>query len=359
MKRSARAIINLKALKHNFQVARTTAPNTKVLAVIKSNAYGHGVVESANALNDADGLAVSCIPEALELRDNAINQPILILQGHQNLEDLIAASDKNFRVVIHDETQLGYLDQLESKKVHIALKVDTGMHRLGLNPSKIPLLFQRLQRHPNVNPDIWLMTHLACADDLQSNDTNIQLDKFASTNDKLIATQSIANSAGILGWPSTHADWIRPGIMLYGSSPFSYQPNGRNKYNLRAVMTLQAPLIAKHKLEQGDSIGYGSTYQCDQAMVVGVVACGYADGYPRHAASGAPVSINGVETITLGRISMDMIVIKLHNIEAAVGDLVELWGENIDIDHVANHAETISYELLCNAGNNCMRIYKK
>ena len=199
------------------------------------------------------------------------------------------------------------------------------------------------------------MTHLSCADDLSNTSTIDQLNTLNRFFDTNKHTVSIANSAGILAWPEAHANWIRPGIMLYGSSPFHYQDKGRDHHNLHAAMTLSAPLIAIHTLKKGDPIGYGASYHCPHDMNVGIVACGYADGYPRHAKTGTPVSINDVETELLGRVSMDMIVIKLHNISARVGDTVELWGQTIDIDRVAYCAETIGYELLCNAGNNCTR----
>ncbi|RTZ66404.1 MAG: alanine racemase [Aquificaceae bacterium] len=353
MKRSARVTLHPKALQHNLQQARLAAPHSKVLAVIKANAYGHGVLEVAQALQTADGYAVSCIPEAVALRESGTQHPILILQGHQNLDDLRIASELQFRVVIHSTSQLTFLDQLGDSKVQVALKLDTGMHRLGIAPQDAAAIFNRLKNHKNIDTDIWLMTHLSCADDLTNSNTNTQLDIFNHNTNALPASRSIANSAGILGWSASHADWIRPGIMLYGSSPFTHEDNGREYYNLQAAMTLSAPLIAIHHFNKGEAIGYGASFHCPHDMQVGIVACGYADGYPRHAATGTPVSINNIETHTVGRVSMDMIAINMHTISAKVGDLVELWGTKISVDRVAHNAETISYELLCNAGNNC------
>ncbi|HIO91942.1 MAG TPA: alanine racemase [Leucothrix mucor] len=356
MRRSARITIHPKALVHNLQQAKLAAPNSKVLAVIKANAYGHGVVETAKALQqETDAYAVSCIPEAQTLRESGIQHPILVLQGHQNQSDLLVASKLELRLVIHSEEQLVFLDQLGANSVKLALKLDTGMHRLGINPADTSSIYRRLKNHSNIDPDIWLMTHLSCADDLDNNYTNTQLTTFSHHAKQISAPTSIANSAGILGWTATHGNWIRPGIMLYGSSPFSRQENNRDKYNLQAAMTLSAPLIAIHNLKKGNPIGYGASYHCPHDMQVGIVACGYADGYPRHATTGTPASLNKVETHIVGRVSMDMIAISLHNIYAQVGDIVELWGANISIDRVAFHAETISYELLCNAGNNCAR----
>jgi len=353
MKRSARIILHPQALQHNLQQARIVAPNTKILAVIKANAYGHGMLEVASVLHSADGYAVACISEGIELRSAVTQAPVLILQGHQNLADLKIASQYQLRVVIHDHSQLTYLDRLGSHNVQVALKIDTGMHRLGILPEDTLTIYDKLKTHPNIHSDIWLMTHLACADDINNPTTTQQLQCFMQTTGKITAPTSIPNSAGILGWQASHSDWIRPGIMLYGSSPFSFEEQGREKYNLQAAMTLTAPLIAIYKLKKGDFIGYGASYRCPQDMLVGAVACGYADGYPRHAGTGAPVSINDRETHTVGRISMDTLIINLNNMVAKVGDLVELWGRNISVDRVAHHAKTISYELLCNAGNNC------
>jgi alanine racemase len=354
VKRSARITLHPNALRHNLQQARITAPKAKILAVIKANAYGHGMLEVATILKDADGYAVACIPEGIELR-GVTQHPILVLQGHQHLADLRAASEYQLRVVIHDHSQLEFFDKLGSHKVQVALKIDTGMHRLGILPEEISAVYRKLKAHMNIHPDIWLMTHLACADELGNPATPQQLQRFVQATDKITAPTSIPNSAGILGWQASHSDWIRPGIMLYGASPFSFEEQGREKYNLQAAMTLIAPIIAIYKLKKDDPIGYGASYRCPQDMLVGAVACGYADGYPRHGGTGAPVNISGRETYTVGRVSMDTLIVNLDNVVARVGDLVELWGKNINVDRIANHAETISYELLCNAGNNCTR----
>lgn len=356
MKRSARITINTQALQHNLMQAKQAAPHCKILAVIKANAYGHGMLSVAECLHDVDGYAVSCLPEAITLRDHQQQHPILVLQGHQHVKDLMTASRLKLRLVIHDEAQLPFLDQLGGYKVQLAIKLDTGMHRLGIDPQYAIALYKRLTNHANVEPDIWLMTHLSCADDLGSQFTSQQLQCFQQHTESINTSRSIANSAGILGWKKSHADWIRPGIMLYGSSPFNDPQHHRDHYHLKAVMTFKAPIISIYHLQQGDPIGYGASYHCPTEMRVAAVACGYADGYPRHAKTGTPVAINGVKTHLLGRVSMDMIVINLQHISAQVGDLVELWGEQIRVDDVAEAAETISYELLCNAGNHCDRV---
>jgi alanine racemase len=357
MKRSARISIHPQALQHNLLVAKKNAPKSKVLAVIKANAYGHGAVATAGILYDiTDAFAVSCIPEAVELRDAGIDKPITVLQGHQNNNDLHIAAHHDFNLVVHCNKQLSELNHFTGKhRFKINLKVDTGMHRLGLAPADTKKIVNQLKNHPQVNSqELILMTHLCCADELNNDASSKQIAEFNISCEKTNIPKSIANSAGILGWKESHADWIRPGIMLYGSSPFTQK--SATELGLQATMTLQAPVIATHNLNKNDAIGYGSSWICPKDMKVAVIACGYADGYPRHAASGTAVWINGKETQLLGRVSMDMIVIDASDYSESPikeGDLAEMWGQNIPIDDVAKSAETISYELLCNVGNLC------
>ena len=355
MSRSAWVTIDTDALRHNLRRVRELAPDAQAMAVIKANAYGHGVVEAAKALSSANGFAVSCIPEALELRHAGFIHPILVLQGYQNFSELQAAANNNFRVVIHDYSQLHLLEQFPiSKRIDIALKLDTGMHRLGIPVTQARTVYQQLNDNINVKSGGWLMTHLACADDINNDYTQMQLSLFREHTHGIQAIRSIANSAGIMAWEESHTNWVRPGIMLYGSSPMV---NGdRDKEQLKAVMSLYAPVIALHNLKKGDAIGYGSTWTCPEDMLVGVIACGYGDGYPRLAGTGTPVWINGKESQILGRVSMDMITIDLRGHKVEVGDIAELWGENISIDRVAKAANTISYELLCSVGNQCRRL---
>jgi len=250
---------------------------------------------------------------------------------------------------------LQLLEQLPiSKRIDVALKLDTGMHRLGLPIEQTRTIYQQLNENTNVKSGSWLMTHLACADDTANDYTQTQLSLFREHTHGIQAIRSIANSAGILAWKDAHANWVRPGIMLYGSSPMI--DGDRNKEQLKAVMSLYAPVIALHHLKKGDSIGYGSTWTCPEDMPVGVLACGYGDGYPRLAGTGTPVWINGKESQILGRVSMDMMTIDLRGHNIATGDIAELWGENISVDRVAKAANTIGYELLCNVGNQCRRL---
>ena len=358
MKRSARITIHPEALQHNLKRAKESAPHAQVNAVIKANAYGHGAVDVAGILYPiTDGFAVSCVPEAIELRQAHIDLPLTVLQGPQTMDDLRSAAHHDLRLTLHDKKQLQLLDQYPKTDHAFALnlKIDTGMHRIGFQPEAAPSLFSALTHHPLVKSDaLIMMTHLACADDLDNTKTAQQLACFDTACSEITAPKTIANSAGILGWQQTHADWIRPGIMLYGSSPIPQKD--RADYQLQAAMTLTAPIIAIHALKKGDSIGYGASWQCPKDMQVAVIACGYADGYPRHAESGTPLWIKGHRVSLVGRVSMDMIVVDIDSIaenEFQVGDLAELWGENINIDDVAKQSETISYELMCHAGSLC------
>jgi alanine racemase len=356
MKRSARAIIDTSALRHNLSRCREVAPNSLAMAVIKADAYGHNMLKTAEALSNANGFAVSCISEALELRQARFIHPILVLQGFQTLQGMKAMAEHRLRAVIHDRYQLELLDSAApSIKLDVALKLDTGMHRLGFPIEQARTLFERLSKHPNIKPTPWLMTHMACADEPDNAHTQQQIDRFEKYTDGLQAPRSMGNSASILAWPQTHVNWVRPGIMLYGSSPFAHGNARRD--GLEAVMTLTAPLVSIHTIPKGESIGYGASWTCPEDTRTGVVACGYADGYPRHAPTGTPVWINGKESRILGRVSMDMIVIDLTAIEARIGDSVELWGKHISVDRVAQAAQTISYEILCSAGNLCQRDY--
>jgi alanine racemase len=357
VKRSATISIHPNALQHNLQIAKNLAPHSKINAVIKANAYGHGAVTTAGILYpQTDGFAVSCIAEAVELRQAHIDLPITVLQGHQSTDDLRIAQQYQLRLTVHDIRQLSLLDQFSHDyRFDLNIKIDTGMHRLGLQAEQAQTVYKKLKQHRCVNPDsLIMMTHLACADELENTYTTEQLRVFSEAIHTIDTPKSIANSAGILGWQDSHADWIRPGIMLYGSSPFSDQH--RDDFKLQASMTLNAPVIAVHDLKKGDKLGYGSTFQCPTDMTVAVIACGYADGYPRHAKSGTAVFLKGKQAPLVGRVSMDMIMVDINHIKEnppQVGDIAELWGKNISIDTVAQNAETISYELLCNAGNLC------
>lgn len=353
MRRAARALIDLSALRHNLERVRACAPRARVVAVIKADAYGHGAIEAARALSGADALAVAHLGEALALREAGIRAPVLVLQGARGAAELAEAASRGLEIVVHHEAQLQVLES-SGARLGVWLKVDSGMHRLGVAPRELPAFHERLCALQGAAPV--LMTHLACADDRSDPTTARQLARFDQAVEGLAGAHSIANSAGLLGYPDSHRDWVRPGIMLYGASPFVGGSGERE--GLRPVMTLSAPLIAIRQLRAGDRVGYGGDYVCPEDMPVGVVAIGYADGYPRHAASGTPVRIGAARAALVGRVSMDMITVDLRGMRRPrLGDEAILWGPGLAVEEVAERAGTIAYELLCNAGNHCQREY--
>lgn len=351
MRRAARALIDLQALRQNLNRVRSLAPESRVMAVVKADAYGHGMLAVADALKHADGFAVASVAEALYLRDAGVRHTLLVLQGFADAEELSAVAEHRISVIVHESTQLRLLETTSLRKpIDVWLKVDTGMHRLGFLPADVGRVYQRLCALSMVRNKPTLMTHLAYADDRADPRSRLQLAQFNRVVAKLEVECSIANSAGVLNLPESHRQWVRPGIMLYGSSPFV---DGDAEYDgLKPGMILQAPLIAVKRCQRGDAIGYGGSYTCAEDMLIGVAAIGYGDGYPRHATNGTPVLVKGKRAQLVGRVSMDMITIDLRNIEAPkVGDQVVAWGLGLPVDEVARRADTISYELLCNAGH--------
>ena len=348
MTRATRAVIDLQALRHNFSIALQRAPGSHNLAIIKANGYGHGIVPVARALTHADAFGVACLEEAIALREAGIARPIVLLEGIPRAADLNLVQGYQLELVVHQLEQVAMLEQLpgDTRPVPVWLKIDTGMHRLGIKPAQTLSIFQRLQQAAGVARPVRLMTHLANADDRDDATTKRQLDSFREAIAGLDAPTSIANSAGILGRPDSHADWNRPGIMLYGVSPFLDGVAATG--DLHPVMTLQSELIAVNQHQKGDHIGYGGTYVCPESMPVGVVAIGYGDGYPRHAAAGTPVRVNGENVPLVGRVSMDMICVDLRTQpNARPGDPVVVWGKGLPVEDVAARAGTIGYELLC------------
>ncbi len=341
------ALIDLSALRHNLLRVRSAAPASRVLAVIKANAYGHGIVRIARALEEADALAVARISEAIQLRREGIEKPLVVLEGCCDSEELSAASRYGLELLIHRPGQIDLLEQQSLKKpVTCWLKADTGMHRLGFPIEAVERAWQRLNGCASVVGGVRLMTHLANADDLRDETTDRQLQRFRALAARLGVETSIANSAGILGWPPSHTEWVRPGIMLYGASPFLH---GHAKEDgLLPVMTLRSRLIAVNRHFKGEGIGYGGSWICPEEMDVGVVAIGYGDGYPRHAPFGTPVLLNGQRVLLVGRVSMDMITVDLRSQpQARVGDRVVLWGAGLPVEEIAEAAATIPYQLFC------------
>ncbi|TDY02378.1 alanine racemase [Thiohalophilus thiocyanatoxydans] len=345
MTRATRATLNLRALQHNLTVARRHASDSRLMAIIKANGYGHGMIEVAQALDDADAFGVATLDEAIALREAGIPQSIVLLEGFVREDDLRLIDGFQLQPVIHHPDQIAILEQASGPALDVWLKVDTGMHRLGVAPAEVAATLSRLLGCPRV-ARVRLMTHLANADDHEDDFTLEQIRRFETLDDLSVTARSIANSAGILGWPQAASDWARPGIMLYGVSPFNNSVG--EQHDLRPVMTLRSQLIAVNRHQAGEPIGYGGSWRCPEDMPIGVAAIGYGDGYPRHVPSGTPVLINGKRVPIVGRVSMDMLCVDLRNCpKAAIGDEVILWGEGLPVEEIAEAAGTIGYELLC------------
>ncbi len=343
------ATIHLGALRHNLGIAKTIAGRSRVWAVVKANGYGHGLVRAARALDAADGFALVEVEAAVALRDRDCAKPLLMIEGFFSPEELAEYAARDLVAVIHNFEQIRMLELsgLTSASIAVYLKVNTGMNRLGFSGSAAAQALERLRACRCVSA-ITLMTHFADADG--ESGVAEQLRRFESFGLAPALPRSLANSAALLRYPETHADWVRPGIMLYGCSPFAEQ--SALSLGLKPAMTLTSRIIAVQELAAGEDIGYGAIYTARSPMRIGVVACGYAHGYPRHAPGandhGAPILVGGVRTVILGRVSMDMLVADITRIpQAEVGTEVTLWGEGLPADEVAASAGTLSYELLC------------
>ena len=347
MTRPSRVVIDKKALKHNLQRVREHAPNSKVMAIIKADAYGHGLVRVAKTLTDIDAFGVACLEEAEQLRVAKITNPIVLLEGPHKAIDLPRIEQLQLDVVIHNEYQLEILEQIKlDEPLQAWIKIDTGMHRLGFAVNKVNAVLERVKNCSNLKQTPKLMTHFATANEQNNPLTQKQLEEFTQLCEGLDYEKTMANSAAIINFPEAHVDWIRPGLMIYGVSPMK---DGRaDGHGLKPVMTLESELISIQYLSKGDSVGYGATWSCPEDMPVGVVAAGYGDGFPRHAKPGTPILVNNVRCSLIGRASMDMLTVDLRNqAEAKIGDRVVLWGETLPIEEVAQHADTIPYELMC------------
>ena len=345
--RPAQALIDLAALRHNYQLARQCSGG-KALAVVKADAYGHGAVICAQALQaEADGFAVACIEEALELRAAGITQPILLLEGFFEASELALIDQHQLWCVVHSLWQLDAIEQARlSRPLQVWLKLDSGMHRVGLFPEQYQAAYRRLQASGKVDK-IVLMSHFARADELDCPRTEEQLAVFNAAREGLQAEVSLRNSPAILGWPQVPSDWVRPGIMLYGATPFEQAQTLAAQ--LKPVMTLQSKIIGVRELPAGEPVGYAARFVAERPTRVGVVAMGYADGYPRHAPTGTPVAVDGQLTRIIGRVSMDMLTVDLTDLpQAGLGSRVELWGAQVLASDVAAQAQTIPYQIFCN-----------
>lgn len=340
--------LDLKALRHNVCRAREYAPQAKIMAVVKANAYGHGLKLIANYLAEyTDAFAVARIDEAVRLREANVQARILVLQGFSQLDELKLIQRYQLETVIHTEQQV---DLLESEALVTLLtvwvKIDTGMNRLGIRPQQLAGILQRLQQCHHVQDEINFMTHFANADDIQDDKTARQLQLFNQTIAPYSGLRSSANSAATIAWPETHLDWVRPGLMLYGASPVLQQTAAQ--LGLQPVMSLYSRLIAIKAVKAGERVGYSGSWLAERDTILGVVSIGYGDGYPRNAKQGTPVLIKHQRVPLIGRVSMDMVTVDLtEHSGIEPGDQVMLWGDGLPVEEIATYADTIPYTLLC------------
>lgn len=347
MKPAAYAVVNLRAIRQNLDRVRDFTPHARIMAVIKANGYGHGLIRIAQALDRADAFAVARVDEAIYLRHAGIRQRIAVLEGFTFSDELETLLHYGLDAVIHSFNQIDLMEsRSETEKLAVWLKLDSGMNRLGFKATDFDSAYQRLSRCRLVRPPVNLMTHLANADITSDGKTLDQIALFNRIAHVYEGPRSIANSAGIMGWPEAASDWVRPGIMLYGISPF---PNATgSQLGLKPVMSLYSRLISIKRLEPGETVGYGMTWTCSKPTALGVVAVGYGDGYPRYARAGTPVLVNGQRVPLVGRVSMDMITVDLQSQpNAKPGDPVCLWGDGLPVEEIAEHAGTIPYTLVC------------
>lgn len=348
--------LDLDAARHNLQQVKRYAPDNQILAVIKANAYGHGMIRMASALDQADGFAVARVDEGVKLRQAGFQQSITVLQGFVCADELQQLLAHQLDAVIHTPQQIQILqqsDDLPPQQFTAWLKMDTGMNRLGFKGNDFNTAYQSLQSCSLIRQPIHLITHFANADDLLDDKTRQQIDLFNAAVKDYPGPRSIANSAGIIGWPNVssgthnpHQNWVRPGLMLYGCSPFAGKTGA--DFGLKPVMSLHSRLIAVKDVAAGEHVGYSGTWLCQTATRLGVISIGYGDGYHRHTQSGAPVLVNGKRVPLIGRVSMDMITVDLNTQpDARPGDTVTLWGGELAIEEIAHYADTIPYTLLC------------
>ena len=349
MARPTRIYIDAEALLHNVQRVRQYAPGSKIIAMVKANAYGCRLPLVWPVLDGhVDAFGVACLEEALALRAMGCQAPCVLFQGIFSVDELPVLARHDLQCVVHQATQLQWILATPlTAKIKVWVKVDTGMHRLGFDSSEVDDVIQSLRACPWVDDEIGLLTHFACADEPNQPENQMQLQKF---NEVLCSDvniiRSMANSAAIMALPATHADFVRPGIMLYGVSPFANQTG--LDLGLCPVMRFVSAVTAIHHYPPHARIGYSGTWQSDKPSIIGVVAAGYGDGYPRHIAAGTPVWVNGFMAPVVGRVSMDVLTVDLTDCPGvSIGDVVELWGQHVPVETVAKSAGTIPYELLC------------
>ena len=347
MTRPTRAVVDLESIRQNLDLARRLAPRSRVLAVIKADAYGHGAVPVARALaGRVDAFAVASIEEASELRDSGIGDAILLLEGPVGPDEVELAAARDYWLMVTEPEHMAFISRARaSQPLTVWLKLDTGMHRLGLPPDAFRRVYDALRSLPAIRPDIVVATHLACADELDNPFTAAQITRLDELLVGLDAPVSIANSAALLSRPDSHRDWVRPGYLLFGDSPFeSVRENARA---LQPAMSVSSAVIALRDVAVGETVGYGATWQAPRPSRIATIPMGYADGYPRHARNGTPVMVAGQRAPLAGRVSMDMITVDVTDLpDVRVGSPVELWGPQLPVGEVARSAGTIGYELL-------------
>ncbi len=355
--RATKATIDLAALRRNYAQARAYAAGSKIMAVVKANAYGHGLERIGLALADADAFGVATLSDAHRLRSAGLSQRIVLLSGFDEAADLDELAALSVDTVVHHEYQVELLERREKGQIGVWLKIDSGMNRLGVPAAAVRTIHGRLSLASAVADDIVLMTHLASADEAESVQTAEQLSLFERSTAGIPGPRSIGNSPGVLNAPGSRSDWVRVGGLLYGLSTRADKVGA--DYGLSPVMSLQSKLIAINQVAAGQRIGYGGTYRAETDLPVGIVAIGYGDGYPRHARSGTPVLVNGTRCPTVGRVSMDLLAVDLRNAaNARIGDPVILWGPDLPAETVAECAETIAYELTCGVTRRVLYVEK-
>ena len=347
MSRLIRAVIDTDALRSNLRALRRCAPGARVVAVVKANAYGHGLIPTALALSEADAFGVARIDEGIALRAAGIAQPIVLLEGIFTSEELAEAALRSFDLVVHDARQIELLEKsAAAQPLVLWLKIDTGMNRLGFRPEEFRAALARLQRLPTQPREVRLLTHLARADERDAAATLQQLARFDALTRGVALARSIGNSAAILGTSAAHGDWVRPGIALYGVSPFA--DASAQSFGLAPVMSLETTVIATRRVARGEAVGYGAAWRAERDTPIAILAGGYGDCVPRSLANGAPVIVNGQRAPLVGHVSMDMLAVNVAEIaDVQVGSRGVLWGTDLPVEEVAGHAGTIAYELLC------------
>lgn len=347
MSRATCATIHLGALRQNLLKLKELAAGARVMAVVKADGYGHGLERVARALHEADAFGVACIADGQRLRAAGMTQRIIVLSGIDEAADIAEMHRLGLESAIHHQAQIDWLAaDTDPRPLRVWLKIDSGMHRLGFAPDQVHAARKRLLALPNVDPDIGLMTHFANSDEFEDAQTRRQIDCFESLADGLPGDRSLSNSAGMLGWAQARGQWVRPGGLLYGISVVAGKCG--EDFGFRPAMTLSSKLVAVNRVGRGEAIGYAATWVCPEDMDIGVIQIGYGDGYPRSAAAGTPVLVNGRRAPLVGRVSMDLITVDLRgHAGARVGDPVVLWGPGLPVEEVAGHAGTIGYALVC------------